>query len=283
MIRPYLYPILILFTLVISPAQGDQISLPMTDGNIATADYRPGSSDSPLLLFVHGFLQTRNFSTVKRLADSLHDSEFSVLSPTLTLGISNRVKSLPCESIHTHSMQDDTQEIATWINWAVDKGHDNIILIGHSAGSVNITGYLAGAPNPAVSKSILISLYYYGPNRRAANETVENYQQALKLKQTDPTAIGDFALSFCEKYISTADDFLSYYNWGKDKVINAIDRSSPQTYVIIGSADNRLSMDWVDKMKKTRAQVIVIDGANHFFDQAYEFDLLDEVESIITD
>jgi alpha/beta superfamily hydrolase len=63
--------------------------------------------------------------------------------------------------------------------------------------------------------------------------------------------------------------------------MQAIDHSSPQNFVIVGSADNRLEINWVDQMKKTHAQVIIIDGANHFFDQTHEFDLLDQVEALV--
>ena len=45
----------------------------------------------------------------------------------------------------------------------------------------------------------------------------------------------------------------------------------------MGSRDDRLGPDWIDNLKKTKAKVLVIEGANHFMDGDFEFDLLDNV------
>ena len=269
---------LLLFTSIL---QAETVSLEASDNVVATAEYRSGEADKPLLIFIHGFLQTRSFSTVDRLFTALHDSGFSVLAPTLSLGISNRAQALPCESIHIHSLNGDSDEIGQWVNWASKQGHKDIVLIGHSAGSVNITAYLATGPHPFVSKTVLISLTHYGPGRPAALETEEHARIARNMIKNGDDGLGNFALAFCKDYVTTAENFLSYYDWSDKAIIKSINKKSPANYIILGSEDNRISKDWIRSLREASAKVIVIDGASHFFDQSYEFDLLEQVENLV--
>jgi pimeloyl-ACP methyl ester carboxylesterase len=267
-----------LFTTLV---QAEQVSLTLSDNIVATAEYERGEPGRPLVVFIHGFLQTHEFSTVHRLHTAINQSGYPVLSPTLSLGISNRAQSIPCESIHLHSLDNDSYEIERWVKWAENKGYQDIILVGHSAGSVNITSYLARNHNHSVSKSILISLTYYGPGRPAAFENEAHAEKARDMLKRGDNNLQEFALAFCKKYVSTADRFLSYYDWSDDRIIETIDRSRSKDYVIIGSADDRITQGWLSKLEKSTAEVIVIDEASHFFDKSQEFDLHDAVEDIL--
>jgi pimeloyl-ACP methyl ester carboxylesterase len=262
--------------------RADTVSLTVTDKVVATAGYKPGEAGKPLLIFIHGFLQTRNFSTVDRLFNALHESGFPVLAPTLSLGISNRAQALPCESIHTHSLDSDSKEIALWVNWASEHGYEDIVLIGHSAGSVNITAYLASGAHPAVKKTILISLTHYGSGRPAALETEEHARTARSMIEQGDDGLGRFALAFCKEYPSTAENFLSYYNWSDKSIVKTINAKTTKNYIILGSADNRIGKGWLSSLQRASTEVIVIDGASHFFDESHEFDLLDKVEDLLT-
>lgn len=274
----------VLLTLLFSSATSAiNITLPVNERIIATAQYEAGESDKPLLIFIHGFLQTNEFSTVKRLFDAFYENGFSVLAPNLSLGISNRAKSLSCESIHLHSLDSDTDEIARWIDWSLAQGHNKIILIGHSAGSVNITAYLAKRPDSAVIKTILISLTHYGAGRPEAYESAAHALQAEQLLQNGNDEPEQFALSYCQQYLTLPSKFLSYYRWSDEKVLQALRVSTADNYIIIGSADNRITRHWLEAMQQAKGKVRIISGANHFFDQAHEFDLLDMVESIVAE
>lgn len=260
----------------------ETVSLETSKDIVSTAEYHAGDPGKPLLIFVHGFLQTRSFSTVDRLFNAFHESDFPVLAPTLSLGISNRAQALPCESIHLHSLSGDTDEIGQWVNWASQHGYKDIVLIGHSAGSVNITAYLAQEIRPEVKKTILISLTHYGPGRPAALETEKHAQTARNMIAKGDNGLGKFSLAFCNEYVSTPEDFLSYYEWSGQKILKAVNVESSENYIIIGSEDNRIGQEWLDSLKKASDKVVVIEGASHFFDQSYEFDLLDSVESLLS-
>ncbi|MBT8120061.1 MAG: alpha/beta hydrolase [Gammaproteobacteria bacterium] len=276
----YFLLILPLF-LLSSMLHAETVSLETSKNVTATAEYISGEPGKPLLILIHGFLQTRSFSTVDRLFTALQDSGFPVLAPTLSLGISERAQALPCESIHTHSLGDDSREIGQWVDWASKQGHEDIVLIGHSAGSVNITAYLATGSHPVVKKTILISLTHYGPGRPAALETEEHARLARTMIEQGDDGLERFALAFCKDYVSTAKNFLSYYDWSDQAIIKAINKKAPENYIIIGSNDNRIKQQWISSLQQANAKVIVIDGASHFFDQAYEFDLLEKVEELL--
>lgn len=273
----------ILITIFSSSTYAETVSIPVSAKLVATAQYTKGESDRPLLIFIHGFLQTNEFSTVKRLYDAFSENDYSVLAPNLSLGISSRSKSLACESIHLHSLDSDTDEIIKWIEWSKSQGHKKIIMLGHSAGSVNITAYLAANPDQSVVKTILISLTHYGPGRPEAYENEADKMKAERLVQKGENNLNEFALSYCKKYLTLPSHFLSYYRWSDKKVLQALRISSSDNFIIIGSADKRISTEWLNAVTQASAKVRIIQGANHFFDQAHEFDLLDMVESIVTD
>ncbi|MGV6825627.1 MAG: alpha/beta hydrolase [bacterium] len=262
-------------------AMADTIELEVLPDTIASADYRQGDQDKPLLIYLHGFLQTRNFSTVKRLSDATHESGYSVLSPNLSLGISHRVKSLPCESIQLHSLESEAEEIDQWIRWATQRGHHDIVLIGHSSGSANIGVYLATKEHVSVKKTILISLTYFGPDRPAAYQTAADAQRARQAIANGNDDLQTFALAYCKNYLTTPKNYLSYYDWNDQKALAALNQSVVQNHVIVGGSDDRVDADWLEALEKTPSSVTVIEGANHFFDTAHEFDLLDSVENIL--
>ncbi len=274
----------LMLLLLPAPILADTVRLEMPDRLVATAEMLPGEANKPLLLFVHAFLQTRDFPTGKRLAESLNEEGYPTLSPTLTLGISERRNSLPCESLHLHSIDQEARELAGWIDWAEKRGHRNILLVGHSAGSVSIAAYLeqySGRIPKAVSKTILISLTHYGPGRPAAFETPELQRKARDLLSQGLDEPTDLALSFCEKYPARPSDYLGYLRYTASRVQQIVADTPVQTHVVLGSKDFRIGERWIQRLKNNNARVHIIEGANHFFDQSHEFDLLDRIGEII--
>jgi len=106
----------LLLLLTASAIHAELVTQQMPSGIAANAEYLQGEPGRPTILMLHGFLQTHNFHTIHRLSAGLHDEGYTVLSPTLTLGIPFRKQSLACEAIHTHRLQDDHAEIAAWLD-----------------------------------------------------------------------------------------------------------------------------------------------------------------------
>lgn len=276
----YLLAGLLLFTA--SNAQAEEVFVQINDKLTGTADYFPGDSDKPLIITQHGFLQTRNFATVKNLADYLKDSGFPVLSPTMTLGVNLRRNIMSCEAIHLNNLWSDVQEIQHWIDWAKQRGHQNIALVGHSTGAMTFSAYMSKKVDPAVKKIILTSLIYFGDRRTGAYETAEMKQQALAaMKNNTGDEITEYSLSYCKNYPTTARNFLSYYQWSAQKVIDTLRQSTTDFTVVMGNADQRMIEKWLDSFRQNNIDITMIDGADHFYAGAQEFDLHETVESIL--
>ena len=257
-------------------AMADEARLTLGDGLIATAAYKAGNPELPAVLILHGFLQTRDFPTVHQLAESLSDSGYTVLSPNLSLGISKRDKSLACEAIHLHSMEGDLKEIDTWVNWLVSKGHNQIVLIGHNYGSLMLIAYLSEHPNPAVKKLIAVSLV--DTQVDMGGQQWQKTEIALQHKLNDKdSSLVQYPLSFCKKYPTSAQNYLSYISWQRTRVLKVLSHTKVPTTIIMGGGDTRLGAGWASALKKANPSLVVIKGADHFMSGKYEFDLLDAV------
>ena len=257
-------------------AAAGAVSHAMPNGMAAVADYRPGQPGKPALLLLHGFLQTHNFPTIHHLAETLNGAGYAVLAPTLTLGIPSRRQSLACEAIHGHTLADDNTEIGSWLDWLAKRGHDAVILVGHSTGSLNLLAFAAGKRPPAVRKLIGISLVEArleldGKGRRALEADLRK-----RLAGKDGRLV-EHQLSFCRKYRATAAGLLSYLEWSPGRILETARRLDlPQAY-IMGDQDDRLGSDWLPRLSASGRRVRIIHGANHFMDGEHEFDLLDAV------
>ncbi len=253
-------------------AQAAIVELDMRPGIRASAEYLPGQRDKPVVLLLHGFLQTREFPTVATLAHGLHDAGYSVLSPTLSLGIPGRKQSLACEAVQRHSLDDDIAEISRWVDWLKAHGHRSIVLIGHSFGSLQLLAYLQAHRDKAVRAFIgasLIEAQVDTPSRPALVTELES------LAASDQRTLVTQSLSFCKKYSATPADLLTYVRWDQARTLAALKASPVGVKLIMGDQDETLGRDWIMALKHVKTPVVVVKGANHFMDGEHEFDLLE--------
>ena len=252
------------------------VKLKMPNGLVANANYHQGDASKPAVFLLHGFLQTHSFSTISRLYDSLSNEEFTVFSPTLTLGIPDRKQSLACEALHDHTMADDVTEIDTWIQWLKAKGYKNIILMGHSQGSTSLLNYLTDKKPKDIQKFIAVSILEVNVSEDSKeNQAIlKALQQTVAEKSRVPQTR---TLSFCTKYMGTPQSFLSYQQWSTDKILDELKKLKTPVKIIMGSGDTRIKKNWINELKTSGKPVAIIDGANHFMDGFNEFDLLEIV------
>ena len=264
----------LLFLLLLLPqaAAAERARIELGNGLTAQAEYLSGKPTLPAVLVLHGFLQTHDFPTVATLARGLNDSGYTVLAPTLSLGVPNRKQSLACEAVHRHSLDDDLDEIDRWVKWLTSRGHRQIVLIGHSFGSMQLLAYLAGKPDPAVRGYIAASLTetQIGPISRA--ELIERLEDAV--------ARGDHKLvnqpiSYCKKYPSNPAALLSYVRWDQARLVKALNAYKGHKLLIMGDADVMIGRKWLSTLQESRTPMAIVKGAGHFMDGEHEFDLLE--------
>ncbi|MCW9012982.1 MAG: alpha/beta fold hydrolase [Gammaproteobacteria bacterium] len=279
--RRYLASIcLIISALIVAPVAAKTVELSFDNKRVVTAEFSQGGAEAPAIIILHGFLQTREFHTVMRIYNALSESGYSVLAPTLSLGLNRRQKSLACEAIHFHSMETDLAEIDLWVRWLNKETGKKVILLGHSAGSVQLVAYVDQFEDAPVAQGIYISLGHFGRGIGSAENPVD-YQRAVASIKKGNTGLEKYAMSYCKEYLTTPQNYASYYEWGKEKILSALNKNRIPLHVIYGSKDQRIDKSWMKKIEASGLKVISIEGANHFFVSEYEFDLQDAIDNIL--
>jgi hypothetical protein len=263
------------------PAGAEIVELRMPTGVVATAGLRRGDTDKPAVMILHGFLQTRDFPTVRRLADSLADSGYTVLAPTLSLDIDRRRHSLACEAIHTHTMEKDGAEIRAWLDWLGEQVPSAIVVIGHSSAAVELLAQAAQAPHPRVIGMVLVSPIYFGEGL-AGLAGPQDRQRAEAALEEGVAGPQEYSLSFCTTYPTLPQAYLSYVSWNRQRLTQALrSLDGIGVVLILGEGDRRIDRGWIDELVAVGAEVESIEGADHFFDSMDEFEFLDTAESAI--
>jgi dienelactone hydrolase len=264
------------------PATADTVEVKLPSGIAASANFHIGNPSQPAVLLLHGFLQTHHSPPMSSLASNLASRGYTVLNPTISLGINRRSQSMACEAVHTHTINEEVAEVAFWVNWLSNKGYTNIVPIGFSStGNLDILLYNAQGSHPEIKSAILTSL---NPIFTDSAER-QKYRAAGESKRpSDLKKLGIFSLGYCKNnFAATENSYLSYAQYDGSKVLELIKRTPVQIDIILGSADAILPDNFASQIKalKTHTRVTFIDKANHFFDGTYEFDLAEEVENIL--
>ena len=264
----------LLFLLLLLPqaAAAERARIELGNGLTAQAEYLSGKPTLPAVLILHGFLQTHEFPTVATLARGLNESGYTVLSPTLSLGVPNRKQSLACEAVHRHSLEEDLDEVDRWVKWLTSRGHRHIVMVGHSFGSMQLLAYLAGKPDPAVRGYIAASLIEAQIGSTPRAELIARLQAAV--------ARGDLKLvnqpvSFCKKYPSSPAALLSYVRWDQARILDALNTYKGEKLLVMGDADAVIGRKWLSMLQHNGTPMVIVKGAGHFMDGEHEFDLLD--------
>ena len=273
--------VLSLILVLFSPASWAEIIEPrLATGTVLTAELRAGKPQLPAVIILHGFLQTREFPTVDRLANELASAGYTTLAPTLSLGISRRTKSLPCEAAHRHTLEQDVKEIAHWVNWLAERHTGPIVFIGHSYGSLQGLVYAAGTPHPSLRQIIALSLVDTEQHPAKVSVPALLADARARVARGDKQVI-DFVIGHCKTFTATPASYISYANWDRKRVLDLSRRNQVPLAVVIGEEDNRMGKGWTQALSAAGVKVDKIKGANHFFDAEYEFDLLDLVLNLL--
>lgn len=270
--------LLLLFGLLPLLPRAEIVEQTMRQGVAATAEYVAGDHAGPAILLLHGFLQTREFPTVVALTRSLQEAGYTTLAPTLSLGIPHRRQSLPCEAVHRHTMEDDVAEIARWVKWLTARGHRTIVLAGHSFGSLQLLAYLQNVPDPAVKAYVGTSLVEAQVGTLARVPLLADLESRVRNGQR---ALVSHPLSFCNKYLSTAEGMLSYARWDQPQTLAALKKARVKKLLIMGNADSMLAPGWLKALAHVDAPIALVEGANHFMDGMHEFDLIEQAMAFV--
>ncbi|WP_157792524.1 alpha/beta hydrolase [Thiomicrospira microaerophila] len=226
------------------------------------------NANKPVVLILHGFSATHNYPTVATLQDFLNIEGYSTLSPTLTMNIPMRSQPLSCNSLHTHTLEQDIAELMAWISWLEQQGHKEIVLIGHSSGSQTILEALAANPVPSSIKGLIFTSLFYLAGQELGNKTSDRLR-AEQLIREGIIRPEHYSFLFCQDdYFATAESYLSYLKITRERVIQTLKQLDRPNHTLMAGNDTRygqVGKKWLDELQETGTKLTIIEGANHFF------------------
>lgn len=247
--------LLLLFSTSTSFVQADTVTLSI-DGTLVRANYHLGDYDKPAVLLVHDFLSTKDDPIVRSTADYLRDLGYTVLTPTLSLGVSHREQSLRCDTLHTHSMSSVLHEISTWTRWLVDQEHLSIVVGGVGFGANMALAYLDhNRVLPEVSGGVLIN-----PADTSYIHTSSRYTVATK--PFFDTELKIVNLLGCPSYVSDPAAIESYLTWGGSILSKSLRSLSRPAYLLLAIDAPELSPSFQRLLEDSGRPVARIPGVD---------------------
>ncbi|WP_044413880.1 alpha/beta hydrolase [Thiomicrospira microaerophila] len=271
---------------VLSVVQAQTVSLELRPGFYLQAAYdQPQHNDKRVAVLVqHGFLTTNQFHTIRSIVQAINDLGLSALSPNMSYGISERRDSLKCDSLHTHTLEDNRMEINAWVDWLVAQGYEHIVLLGHSSGSQDLLFSQATEPHSAVALLIVTSVFYF--NGEGVGAKASDWSRARHMMLTGSPRPASFSLLFCQdNFYATPQSLLSYSQLTRQQNLANFAYIAVPVHAIMGTSDEILQnvgVDWLDDLVRVGVEMHLIDGANHFFSSLHEFDLQERLLTILT-
>ena len=272
----------LLFGLTFNQVQAATVQLTFKNGLTARADFRKGEENMPAILLLHGFLQTHQFSTVQSITDELTDSGYTILAPTLSHGIDNRLQSLTCDTIQSHKFGDHHSELDSWVNWLKEKGYQELIFIGHSTGCLRLLSYINYNPLSSLKVHGLILISPTTPNTKTDDRLKKQINYAKSLGKDNKSNLEKFSLAYCQNnYIASPNAFLSYASLDEHAVIDFMNKTPYPIINILGTKDNLLPDNWINTLSEQKSHIFTIEEANHFFSNGQELELYDALHTAI--
>lgn len=247
-----------------------------------------------VVLLTHGTLAHNKMEIIVALQQALKDRGVSTLAPTLSLGVDKRQGMYDCAVPHTHQHKDALDELALWLTWLKGEGAQNIVLAGHSRGGNQTAWFASRDPDAAVSKVILIAPATYDPKKSA-----QGFEKAHKRPLKDALAEAEALVNagkgqqvmkgagvlYCPGADVTAESFVSYYeNDGRMHTPELMPLIRKPTLVIAGTEDTVVE-GLIEATRpladKGTVELVVIDGADHFFQDLFAEDVADAMAAFI--
>ncbi len=246
--------------LLLGVVHAETVTLQVNEKITAEAEFYSGNPKKPAVLLLHGFITTNQFPTVLTVANAIADNDITVLTPNLTLGINKREQSVKCQSVHTHTLEEDIQEVKMWHDWLLEKGYKDTIFIGHSTGSSELVSTVNAPQFEGIKLTIFSSLFYLsGADLGTQKSDLIKAQKRLESGDTSPTS---YSFLFCHNnYNATAKSFLSYQIVTRQFIMNHLNQTQKPTYVIMGGQDKRykkVGKSWLTEIDRSPANLVVI-------------------------
>ncbi len=231
-----------------------------------------------VVLILHGTLGHKDMEIIETLQSVFQEGGYSSLAITLSLGVSDRRGFYPCESRHAHQYGDAVGELTSWVEWLDSQRVETIALMAHSRGANQATKYVLSS-DASVSSLVLLA--------PSANDVALDNVMRHKLGKLNPNDwLSGVEFLHCEDADVQVASYLSYFgpNANNNTVSLLADIKVP-TLVISGSEDvvvGDLGRP-LTEVENDAVMHLKIEGADHFFRDLYAYDVVDAVDSFLSE
>jgi len=250
--------------------------------------------EGPVILMTHGTLAHGGMEIMSGLQTMFKERGISSLSINLSLGIDNRHGMYDCSVPHRHLHTDAVNEIGMWHDWLRSQGVERIALLGHSRGGNQTARYAAKIQDEAVTNVFLIAPATWSdeyqhkdyqkrytkalaPLLLQARQMVENGQGSNMIKNID--------FIYCADTQATAQAFVSYYQNDPEMDTPTLVPSIDYPLIIFAGSEDKVVDDLVEKTENLvdgqKSQLVIIEGADHFFRDLYSEDIADAISDAL--
>ena len=246
------------------------------------------------VLITHGTLAHNGMEIVQSLQGLLKDRGVSSLAITLSLGLSDRRGMYDCQVPHTHRHADAVVEIAAWVQWLKQQGARQVVLLGHSRGGNQTAWYASEQKDPAITRVVLVAPlvqdaqgitdgYRKGFNKDLA--PVVDQARAMVAKGQGRDLMKPVDILYCAGAAATPESVLSYHAFDPHfRTPDLVARIPVPVLVVVGGADDTLpglDRTFGPLVQPGKVEMVVVDGADHFFRDLYGEEVADAVVSFI--
>lgn len=253
-------------------------------------------ASGPLVLMTHGTLAHGRMEIMEALQNGLLDRGIASLAINLSLGLDSRRGMYECEVPHTHRHTDAMGEIGAWLAWAKAQGAKEVVLLGHSRGGNQTAWFAAENDDAAVKKVVLVAPatwssegMHEGYRKAYGKELKPVYERAKKLvdNRRGQEILDEVDFLHCPGTKVSAASFANYYgNEPRMDTPGLLNKINEPVLVIAGSEDTVVA-GLIPKTQPLadsgKVELVVIDGADHFFRDLYADEVVEAVVSFIGD
>lgn len=266
--------------------------------------FTDGDKTKPAVLYIHGFQGSfYEDSFTKVIAEYLHKENRAFLTAnTRGNGKDSEFNTTDGKIVrigaHYELLKDSPKDIDAWIKFLIDQGHKEIILAGHSLGTLKVVRYLfEGKYKNNVKKLILLCPFDQAglmirDIKTPVNELIVKAKEKIKQGKGEEMITSDFetiTMSY-NTWLSwyTQDDFGRMFEFcNKDYDFPILNAIKIPTKIIVGSLDEYFTSEPNHKegvriMLKNipNSEGKIIEGAQHQF-HGHEDELAKEVLKFI--
>jgi len=277
-------------------AQASEVSLDQA-GLKLNASWMPAGEEwqsGPVLLMTHGTLAHGRMEIMATLQQLFSDAGLSSLSITLGLGQSDRHGMYDCATLHTHRHTDALDEIGLWLQWLKAQGAEQVVLLGHSRGGNQTAWFALERDDPVVKKVVLIAPLTWDEQAEAGSYEKRYGEPVSKLlaqaqAQVDAgkgnAEIKTSGFIYCADATATADAVLSYYKPEPRMDTPSLMPKIDKPVLVIAATNDESVPGLPDRLaplaEQGEIELVVIDGADHFFRDLYADEVVEAIQPFV--